>query len=53
MHAHFTTATDTDQHLAQCDTCGERHYFKSDYFAKQWMNRHATGIVFGTIRGLA
>lgn len=39
-HTHYITATDGDQHLAQCNGCGERHYFRSEYFAKQWMNRH-------------
>lgn len=40
MHTHYTTANDGTDYLAQCDTCDERHYFRSEYFAKQWMNRH-------------
>ena len=44
-HTHYTTVTDGDQHLAQCKGCGERHYFRSEYFAKQWMNRHGQMVV--------
>lgn len=39
-HTHYTTATDGSLHLARCNGCGERHYFRSTYLAKQWMNRH-------------
>lgn len=41
MHAStFTMVNDGTDYLAQCDACNERHYFRSDYFAKQWANRH-------------
>ena len=49
-HSHFDVYT--DGHF-RCASCGEGYTFKSDYFAKQWANRHAMGIVYGTPRGLA
>ena len=52
-HEHFDTHTDGSQVRMTCAGCNEGHTFKSDYFAKQWANRHATGIVFGKIHGIA
>lgn len=39
-HEFFSTYTDGTQVRMECDTCHEAHTFKSDYFAKQWANRH-------------
>lgn len=40
----FTTATDGTEHYFKCDECNEAHYFRSEYFAKQWANRHGQVI---------
>lgn len=37
----YHIVTDGTETLAQCDQCQERHYFKSEYFAKNWANAHA------------
>ena len=37
----FTTVSDGAEVLMQCNNCRERHYFTSDYFARQWANHHA------------
>ena len=36
----FHTVSDGSKTLAQCDQCHERHFFKSEYFAKNWANAH-------------
>lgn len=42
---------DTKAVHMRCDDCREGHTFKSDYFAKQWANRH--GHMFVRTVGLA
>lgn len=52
-HEVFDTYTDGSQVRMTCTDCNEGHTFKSAYFARDWANHHAYGIVFGPIRGLA
>ena len=53
MHEVFDTHRDDFGNVHfRCTGCNEGHTFKSDYFAKQWANRHATGV-FVRLLGLA
>ena len=53
-HTHFDRWQDDAGNVrVQCQGCHDGHTFKSAYFARDWANRHAYGIVTGTIRGLA
>lgn len=42
MHGMYSTYPDGTLTLAQCDGCGERHYFRSLYFARNWGNAHGS-----------
>lgn len=35
--------SDGKEILAECETCHRRRSFRSEYFARDWANKHATG----------
>mgnify|MGYP003560699548 CR=1 FL=1 len=51
-HGTYSTWEDTSSAVRmECNSCKEAHTFKSDYFAKQWANRH--GVIPIRLIGLA